>query len=108
MNTTFKFHDISVEYTTKQLRALNSGKSTGMDNINSRLLKDAAEVVAGPLTAIMNASLKTGDIPSMWKKSRVTPRHKAGDPQNPSNLQTNLNFTCVHLKELYIHRFILI
>ncbi len=85
VNATFKFVPIQLNFTLKQLKLLSAGKSTGLDNINARLLKDAAEVVAGPITAIMNASLHTGEIPNMWKKSRVTPIYKAEDPQNPSN-----------------------
>jgi hypothetical protein len=56
-----------------------------LDNINSRLLRDAAEVVAQPLTNIMNQSMKTGVIPSSWKKARITPIHKDSSPLNPSN-----------------------
>ncbi len=71
VNTTFSFQEIPVDFTLKQLHLLNSGKSTGLD-INSRLLKDSAEVAAVPLTAIMNVSLTTGEIPNIWKKSKVT------------------------------------
>ncbi len=74
VNTTFSFQEIPVDLILKQLHLLNSGKSTGLDNINSCLLKDSAdsaEVVAGPLTAIMNASLTTGELPNMWKSQTL-------------------------------------
>ena len=69
----------------KQLQTLQSSKATGLDNINSRLLKDAAAVVAQPLTDIMNQSLRTGIIPVSWKKARVTPIYKDSNPLSPSN-----------------------
>ncbi len=59
VKTTFSFQKIPVDLTLKQLHLLNSVKSTSLDNINSHLLKDSAEVVAGPLTAIMSVSLTT-------------------------------------------------
>ncbi len=37
VNTTFSFHEIPVDFTLKQLHLLNSGKSTGLDNINYHL-----------------------------------------------------------------------
>jgi exonuclease III len=82
---TFQFKPISVEFTTKQLAHLQTSKSTGLDNLNARLLKDAANGVAVPLTQIMNASLKKGTVPSSWKKARVTPIFKADSPLSPSN-----------------------
>ncbi len=86
VNTTFSFQETPVDFTLKQLHLLNSGKSTGLDNMNSpRLLKDSAEVVAGPLTAIRNASLTTDELPNIWKKSKVAPVYKAENLQNPSN-----------------------
>ncbi len=66
VNTTFSFQEIPVDFILKQLHLLNSEKSTGFDNINSHLLKDSAEVVAGSLKAIMNASLTSGELPNIW------------------------------------------
>ena len=82
---TFTFQKIHPEFILKQLQTLKESKATGLDNINSRLLKDASDVVAQPLTNIMNHSLVTGLIPFSWKKARVTPIYKDSDPLNPSN-----------------------
>ena len=81
----FSFNAIPVNFTKKELCKLQASKSTGLDGINIRLLKDAADVVAGPLTHISNASLKTGRVPSLWKKARVTPIFKSDSALNPSN-----------------------
>ncbi len=85
VNTTFSFQEIPVDFTLKQLHLLKSGKSTGLDDINSCLLKDSAEVVSIPLTAIMNASLTTVELPNIWKKSKITSVYKAENPLNHSN-----------------------
>ena len=50
-----------------QLRRLKAGKAAGLDNIPARLLKDAADTVAKPLTTILNASLQSGRVPDDWK-----------------------------------------
>ena len=56
-NPPFKFEAVSVAFVRAQLRRLQAGKSVGLDNIPARLLKDAADIVAKPLTIIINASL---------------------------------------------------
>ncbi len=78
--------------------------STGLDNINSSLLKDSAEVVAGPLTAIRNASLTTDELPNIWKKSKVSPAYKAENPQNPSNYRPiSILPVCMKIFEGAVH-----
>ena len=84
-NANFNFVPIKIEFTKKELQKLRASKATGLDGINTRLLKDASDVVAGPITNIMNASLKTGIVPSMWKHAKVTPIYKGDSPQHPSN-----------------------
>ncbi len=70
--------------------------STGLDNINSSLLKDSAEVVAGPLTAIMNAPLTTCELPNIWKKSKVTPVYKTEKKKKSHLLLAYLHSTSLH------------
>ena len=83
----FTFKPIKTSFVLKQLLTIKSSKATGLDNINSRLLKDAAEIVAQPLTNIMNRSLKTGMVPYSWKEARVSPIFKSDSPINPSNFR---------------------
>ena len=41
-------------------------------------LKDAAGVIAKPLTFIINLSLETGVVPTEWKMAKVIPIFKSG------------------------------
>ena len=41
------------------------------------MLKDAADVLAKPLTQIINLSLETGVFPADWKVSKLAPIHKS-------------------------------
>lgn len=69
----------------KQLKARNSRKSSGIQDIPVRLIKDGVEALARPLTTLMNRTINEGKIPSEWKHALVTPVHKAGPKTDPSN-----------------------
>ena len=62
-----------------------SNKATGTDKISSRLLKDAADIIAGSLTDLFNRSLSASTFPSLWKSGRVTAIFKSGERCNPNN-----------------------
>ena len=47
-------------------------KASGPDGITARLLKDAAPVIAKPITYLVNLTISTGLIPAEWKDTRVT------------------------------------
>ena len=83
--TAFKFVEITEQFTLTQLRIIKMGKSAGLDNIPGRLMKDAPNVIAGPLTWIFNLSLAKGHVPSEWKSARVIPLLKSGEPDNMEN-----------------------
>ena len=63
----------------KSLKSLKPKKSHGYDGINSEILELGAEVLAVPLTYIINHSIVTGKYPSNWKLSKIVPLHKKGD-----------------------------
>ena len=62
----------------KTLQGLKASKSSGLDNISLRMLKDAAVVVAKSLTRIVIESLSQGTVPSEWKYAKITPLYKKG------------------------------
>ena len=55
-------------------------KATGPDNILAWLLKNHAEVLAPPLTAIFNNSLREGVVPIDRKTANVIPLPKRNRP----------------------------
>ena len=65
------------------LQHLDIQKSTGLDGISARFLKEVAAEIAEPLTYYF--SLKSGSIPSGWKQSNVTAVYKYGPCDDPSN-----------------------
>ena len=53
--------------------------------IPARLIRDAADFIARPLSHIFNLSLRTGKVPNSLKVAKVTPIYKKGDKENPGN-----------------------
>ena len=81
----FNFVPTTVQDTQKMIGNLPSGKATGPDDINVRVLKLVASVLCEPLTRLFNLSLEKGCFPSKWKIARVTPLHKDGVRDNRDN-----------------------
>ena len=48
-------------------------KTTGLDGISARFLKDGASVIAPTVTFLVNLSLFTGIVPCDWKIARIAP-----------------------------------
>ena len=71
---------INESLVVKTLQGLKASKASGLDNISPhiRMMKDAAVVVAKPLTRIVNESLSQGTLPSEWKYAKITPLYKKG------------------------------
>ena len=72
----FQLQEIDEEFVLNELCGLNINKSTGLDGIPGRFIKDAAEVIIGPITHIINASLRSGVVPNDMKIAKVIPLHK--------------------------------
>ena len=77
----FKFVEVSEAYVGYLLRRLKTGK----DNIPACLLVDSADIVAKPLTEIINTSLQCGVVPLEWKVAHVVPLFKKGKAENMDN-----------------------
>ena len=83
----FVFSEISVSSVLSHLQSLDPKKSTGPDGLSARFLKKIAVEIASPLTQLCNISLLTGAFPSDWKHSHITPVHKGGPFDDPSNFR---------------------
>ena len=75
----FSLQPVTLSFVEKQLSQLKINKAIGLDNISTRLLRDAANVLAPSLRYIINLSLESGRFPSSWKCAKVTSLFKQGD-----------------------------
>ena len=71
---------ISVCTTYKALDSIKANKATGPDNIPAWVLRNYANVLVPPLTAIFNNSLREGVLPKEWKMANVIPLPKTSPP----------------------------
>ena len=73
------------QFILNNLHKIDVKKAAGLDNIPPQLLKDSANVIARPLTKIINVSLKQGTVPDDFKLAKVIPVFKKGQPENMDN-----------------------
>ena len=69
------------------VKTIKSSKSTGLENINGLVIKEAFKTLLTPLTYLYNVSLKEGIFPNSWKVATVVPIPKGGDRQQVGNLR---------------------
>ena len=62
---------------TKQLRPISSHKPAGPDNIPSWVLKDFADILALPVSMLINESFKKEQLPLIWKCANIAPLPKS-------------------------------
>ena len=60
------------------IRKMKPKSSSGLDNISCRLMKDISDIIAIPLTSLINQSLQSGIFPDKLKIAKVVPIFKAG------------------------------
>ncbi|KFV48709.1 RNA-directed DNA polymerase from mobile element jockey, partial [Gavia stellata] len=66
------------------LLQLDLHKSVGPDGIHPRVLKELADVIAGPLSIVFHHSWESGEVPVDWKLAHV-PIFKNGKKEDPGN-----------------------
>jgi hypothetical protein len=93
------WHELGIDNTTKvpagelcptafvfrELCKLDTHKATGQDGISAKFLKGSRYSLAGPITLLINQSLRTGCLPTEWKLGKVIPIFKGGQAQAPGN-----------------------
>ena len=95
----------------KELLKLNPSKSTGLDEIPARFIRDGASVLKIPITFIVNLSLSSGKVPDDMKVARVKPLYKknssleAGNyrPVSILSIVSKILEKCVHSQ---LHQFL--
>ena len=81
-NKPFMIHDKIV---LDLLQKLDAYKSTGLDGLHPRVLRESADVVAKPPSIILWQSWLTGDVPVDWKLANVMPIFKNSRKDDPGS-----------------------
>ena len=69
----------------RALQKVKCRKATGPDNIPPWMVNNYAQLLAAPVTAIFNSSLREDKLPGLWKTATVVPvpkKHPAGSLEN--------------------------
>ena len=64
-----------------KLSRINSHKSNGPDELPNWFLKEFSVFLAEPVCSIFNASIREGEVPSVWKLANVVPIPKVSPPK---------------------------
>ena len=82
-------HDIIVtnDEVVKACKDINVNKASGIQNISSRIIKDAFMAVPNIVRHMIQTSLNTGVFPDKWKIANIIPLQKGGEKSNVSNLR---------------------
>ena len=76
---------VSRHFILQQLDSFDPKKSTGLDGLSPRFLKDGADVLAEPIGHIVNLSILTETVPSGFKRAKIVPIFKKGSRLDPGN-----------------------
>ena len=95
----FKIQRVTKDFVLKQLRNLNPRKSTGIDEISAKFLKDGANEIKTVITHIINLSIDTGIVPDELKFAKVKPLYKKNSRLDAGNYRP-VSILCIISKIL--------
>ena len=78
---TFLIKEVTEEFTPRELNRLGVSKSTGLDGLPARFIKDGTEFLKTPITLLINMSITTGTVPEEMKSAR----EKKSNPLDVNN-----------------------
>ena len=76
---------VSGSFIRSQLNGMKANKSTGLDGISAKFLKDGAALLTEPVKHLINMSILTEVVPDKFKEARVRPLFKKGSRLDPGN-----------------------
>ena len=97
-------HPTQVLEVYNAIMSLNSYKSLGYDNIPVYFIRSVAEILAYPLSILVNHSFELGYFPNCLKTANIISLYKSGDNSLPTNYRPISVLTCLSkILEKLIH-----
>ena len=81
----FKFSFVAEDLVLKLLKDMNIDKAAGIDNLSGKILTDAANILAKPISEICNLSIKYSIFPTDCQIAKLKPLFKRGSTTLPKN-----------------------
>ena len=86
-DVTFIFEHFSLSQVRKEINNINIYKSSGIENLSSRIIKDSFIALLSQIRHILNLSVKSMTFPGDWKKAKVVPIPKNKNPTDVGDLR---------------------
>ena len=105
VTSSFSFSWIPEQQVKNLVKEINISKSSAVEGLSARLLKDAFEALSFELTYIYNSCLQYGIFPECWGLSKITPIPKANSQSTNPNDWRPISQICLpgKLLEREIH-----
>ena len=85
-STTFSWKPISPDQVDRIIRELKNSKASGIDNIDTYILKITRPFIVPSVCHILNLSLQSNKFPTKWKIAKIVPLYKGkGSTLEPKN-----------------------
>lgn len=84
-NNTFELKHTNTSTVRSLISKLSKSKSTGLDQISVRLLRECGDPISDSSCAIFNRSIASGIFSDDWKCSKVIPLFKQGKRDDLNN-----------------------
>ncbi|CAH8475308.1 unnamed protein product [Schistosoma guineensis] len=77
--------NLSADLVFRKLQHLRLDTSPGPDMVHSAILREAASILATPLSMMFSHSLSRGKLPEIWKPTHIAPIFKGSRRSEPSS-----------------------
>ena len=81
----FSLNEVTSEEVLNLAKGVNITKSSALDGISSRILRDIMMALPDHFTYIFNLSIQYSSFPDSWKIANVIPIPKEGNPRDVNN-----------------------
>ena len=83
----FKLRLVTPSEVAREINRIRNDTSTGPDQIPIKFIKPVTDIIAGPLTHIINAFIKISSFPEAWKIAKITPIPKNDSIASESDMR---------------------
>ena len=83
----FNLREFEVENVLSEIKNLKISKPSGLENISTKIIKDALWALAHQFTWLLNMSVRMAKIPREWKKAQISLVPKDGDLTDINNFR---------------------
>ena len=84
-SSVFTLKAVSPDSVRKIIKGLKNSKASGVDNIDTYIVKLIADEASPAITHIINLSIQEAVFPTLYKAAKVIPLHKKEDPLEAKN-----------------------